>query len=54
MVLVCIGKLHGEFMLMLKLGINLSVAWNCLHNYAEEKEKETVEWGYLKNYAEGN
>jgi len=27
---VCIEQMHGEFMIILKVRINLSVAWNCL------------------------
>jgi len=41
-VLVCIEQVHGECMIILKLGINLSVTWNCLCSCVEGKDVEVL------------
>ena len=52
--LICIEQMHGEYMIILKLGTNLSVAWNFLCSYVKGKEEKTVKWSYLHKYAEGH
>ena len=52
-VLVCTEQMHGVCMRILKLGINFSVAWNCLCIYVEKKYEEAVNCSYLHKHAEG-
>jgi len=40
--LVYIEQVHGEYMIILKLGINISVTWNCLCSCVEGKDVEVV------------
>jgi len=41
-VLVCIEQMHGECMIILKVGINLFVTWNFVCSCVEGKEDEIV------------